>query len=86
MQKMNSIAAKSCHDDKTKWLSFRTHALDTAGIIEKLYHKWLSENIKIYMAEQLNISRDSEKADTMNCNFCRLIALLHDIGKLTPAF
>jgi len=86
MEIFNAIAAKSCYEDKNKSLSFKTHASDTAGIIEKLYQNWLSENIKNYLTEQLNLSCVFEKADRLNCNFCRLIALLHDIGKLTPAF
>ena len=86
MKNFDTIAAKSCHEDKNKSLSFKTHASDTAGIIEKLYQYWLSENIKNYLTEQLNLSCVFEKADRLNCNLCRLIALLHDIGKLTPAF
>lgn len=86
MKIFDYIAAKSNFEDNTKWLSFRTHALDTAGIITKLYHEWLSDSIKKYMSQHLHLSNDDEQSDCANCNFCRLLALLHDIGKITPAF
>ncbi len=86
MKNFDYIAAKSCHDDKTKWLSFKVHSLDTAGVIRYLYDKWLPENIKIYLLKHLNLTCDYDKADQFNRNFCQLLALLHDIGKLTPAF
>jgi len=86
MTNFDNIAAKSRSDDKSKWISFKVHSLDTAGIMRKLYHRWLSENIKFYLIKELHLSNDNEEAENAVGNFCELIALLHDIGKLTPAF
>lgn len=80
------IAAKSDHNDKTKWLPFKIHNSDTSGIIELLYDKWLPESVKRYISTNLNVSYDVEESDYKTKNLCKLIALIHDIGKITPAF
>ena len=71
-ESLSVIAAKSCRSDKTRWLPFVVHAIDTTGIIEKLFNKWLPEHVR------------NELSTT--AEFPKLIALLHDTGKITPAF
>ena len=60
MDKLDLIAAKSERNDKTKWLSFKIHALDTAGIMEMLFNKWLSNAVRNYIIESLDISADRD--------------------------
>ncbi|MDE6780686.1 MAG: CRISPR-associated helicase Cas3' [Ruminococcus sp.] len=86
MQNIDIIAAKSDCNDKTKWLPYKIHNLDTEGIIELLYDEWLSESVKRYISTNLNLSYDIEESEYKVKNLCRLIALIHDIGKITPAF
>ena len=71
-ESLSVIAAKSCRSDKTRWLPFVVHAIDTEGIIEKLFSKWLPEHVR------------NELSTT--AEFPKLIALLHDTGKITPVF
>lgn len=86
MHDIDLIAAKSDRNDKTKWLPYKIHASDTEGIMKLLYDKWLSKSVKDYISKNLNVSYDIEESDYMARNLCRLIALIHDIGKITPAF
>lgn len=86
MKKIDLIAAKSDHNYKTKWLPYKIHNLDTEGIIGFLYDRCLSESVKRYISTNLNVSYDVEESEYKARNFCRLIALIHDIGKITPAF
>lgn len=86
MSKLDLIAAKSDRLDSNKWLPFKAHALDTAGIMENLFNLWLSDATREYIISELNVSLDREQGEEIACNFCRLLALLHDIGKLTVAF
>lgn len=86
MQDIDLIAAKSDRNNKTKWLPYKIHNLDTEGIMELLYDKWLSESVKSYISTNLNLSYDIEESKYKVKNLCRLIALIHDIGKITPAF
>lgn len=86
MQGIDAIAAKSDHNNKTKWLPYKIHALDTEGIMELLYERWLSKSVRKYISINLNTSYDIEESDYIAKNFCRIIALIHDIGKITPAF
>lgn len=86
MSKLELIAAKSDSLDRNKWLPFKVHALDTAGIMENLFNLWLSCATREYLISELNVSLDREQGEEIACNFCRLLALLHDIGKLTVAF
>lgn len=86
MTKIDMIAGKSDCNDKSKWLSFKTHSIDTAGIMDKLYREWLPKSVRKYIFKSLNFSYDIKESEYRTGDFCRLIALLHDIGKLTPAF
>ena len=71
-----NIAAKSCHNDRTEWLPFVIHAIDTAGIIKHLFNRWLPEQIRHKTLQVLKYPQECFE----------LSALLHDIGKVTPAF
>ena len=78
------IAAKSCNDPN-KWLSFITHAKDTAGIMMKLLGR-ISDHEREYLAAELNLGFGYDKSIDISEKLCLLTAYLHDIGKLTPAF
>lgn len=80
------MAAKSGPCEKNKWLSFVTHSEDTADIMCKLFDRWLSKHDKDYIAGYLGDYVDNDSAMKAVRGFCRLVALIHDIGKLTPAF
>ena len=86
MDNIEIMAAKSSSSDKSKWLSFTAHSEDTADMICRIYDKWLSLKERRYIAVQLDNKSDIDTAVSNARNYCRLIALLHDIGKLTPAF
>ena len=86
MKNIYYMAAKSCRDDKTKWLPFPVHSEDTAGIAVLLFQKWLSEAARNYISRSLITCSDREQNEIAACNFCKFISLTHDIGKLTPAF
>lgn len=71
------MIAKSDRRDRNGWLPFYIHALDTAAIIKRLIkHYGLDRSWKFIC----NMDRDAFIKTVI------LIALLHDIGKLTPAF
>ena len=53
MQNIDIMAAKSCENDPSKWLSFVTHSNDTADIIEQLFEKRLSDNERLFIAQNL---------------------------------
>ena len=86
MDNIEIMAAKSSSADKSKWLSFTAHSEDTADMICKIFDKWLSSKERRYIAMQLDNRSDIDTAVSNARNYCRIIALLHDIGKLTPAF
>lgn len=86
MDNIEIMAAKSSSADQNKWLSFTAHSEDTADMICKIYDKWLSSKERRYIAMGLDNGSDMDTAVSNARNYCRLIALLHDIGKLTPAF
>lgn len=86
MDLLDIIAAKSCAENPSLWLPFNVHAIDTEKIIEKLFNKWLSEAERLYIANELGASGDIDNAEGVACRLCRFIALIHDIGKITPAF
>ena len=83
---LHIIAAKSDRSDTTKWLPFTVHSRDTAGIIRKLFCKWLPESERNYIILNLFETGESEENEVKAADFCVLTALLHDIGKITPAF
>lgn len=68
------FAAKS--GDGGRWLPVRAHLLDTAGIMERLVLRWLSPSAARAVFE--------DPAEIVR--LCVFIAMVHDIGKLTPLF
>ena len=80
---MNALAAKSDRMDKSKWLPLVIHASDTAGIMRKLFSLWLPDHVKNELLK--NIPLHVEPSSYVK-RLCELIALLHDIGKITPSF
>lgn len=46
MKTSELLAAKSSFEDNTKWLPFNVHASDTAGIIKRLFNKWIAQNVR----------------------------------------
>lgn len=85
MKTSELLAAKSSFEDNTKWLPFNVHASDTAGIIKRLFNKWIAQNVRRRLCAAIGIE-SSENAEEIVCNYCKFIALVHDIGKLTSAF
>ncbi len=83
---IKQIAAKSNRSDPSQWLPFQIHAADTEEIIERLFYKWLPQSIQKYISDALALGFDADSREEQTVNYCRLLALLHDIGKLTPAF
>ena len=79
---LNYIAAKSDSKSRVLWLPLLVHASDTEYIIKRLFNSWLSDAERNHISSALFDTDDTDKA----CNYCRLIAMLHDIGKITPAF
>lgn len=77
------LAAKSRHQTPGMWLPFSAHSRDSAGIMERLYWKWLPDAVRRTLAASIRLHSDWE--ETL-AQYCRLLALLHDIGKLTPSF
>ena len=80
---MNALAAKSDRTDKSKWLPLIIHANDTAGVIKMLFNQWLPDQVKNELLKNIPLHIASPN-DTRR--FCELIALLHDVGKITPSF
>lgn len=62
--------------DKQLWLPFWIHSSDTEGTMVNLLSAWLSQRTKQALCV------DEEEL----ARVCRFLALVHDIGKLTPAF
>lgn len=85
MKKLEIMAAKSSMIDSGKWLSFITHSQDTAGIMSELFER-MSDHEKEYLASGLYPESTYDESIRKTKNLCVLAALLHDIGKLTPAF
>ena len=69
------LPGKSGFDDGKKWLPVRVHALDTKAAMERLLNFWVPERIRqsLHTVDRLS-------------DVCAFLALVHDIGKLTPAF
>ena len=80
------FAAKSDRLDAEKWLPFHAHAWDTAEIMERLLCQWLPDAVHHTLTAQLFPQLDFDRAEEQLAAFCRLLGLLHDTGKLTPAF
>ena len=87
MEKIISLfPAKSCKDNSMMWLPFKVHSYDTAGIIERLFNHWIPDSLRQYISKGLSVNSSKDNSEDVAFNFCRLMALLHDTGKLTPAF
>ena len=87
MDILNIAAAKSLNEDHSKWISFMLHSMDTGEIIERIFYERLSDSERNYIVSSLfEKETDMSEAEEKTANFCRLIALLHDIGKLTYVF
>lgn len=70
------LAAK--YDSGEMWLPYYAHLVDTAGVAEKLFNHWLPAHIiEAIMKQNPSIQLDK---------LCTFIALVHDIGKVTPIF
>ena len=60
MKTSELLAAKSSFEDNTKWLPFNVHASDTAGIIKRLFNKWIAQNVRRRLCAAIGIeSSDS---------------------------
>ena len=87
MDILNIAAAKSLKEDRSKWISFMLHSMDTCEIIDRIFYERLSDSERNYIVSSLfEKETDMSEAEEKTANFCRLIALLHDIGKLTYVF
>ena len=71
-------AAKTDRQDAQLYLPVWMHAQDTAGVMERLYREWLAGAVIGRLAAE--IGKD------MLLRVCRLLALIHDLGKLTAQF
>lgn len=63
--------------------SLVTHLLDTADVADLLWDRWMSARMRASLA--LGITGASED-DEIARRIIRFLALIHDIGKATPAF
>lgn len=70
------LTAKTSRDDENLWLPLTDHLKDTAGVIENLAKRWLSGSVYY----ETGISKKE------GIKVARLLALVHDLGKSTPAF
>ncbi len=69
------LPGKSGFDDGQKWLPASIHALDTSAVMERLLSCWVPDRV-----------RQSLRTVDRLTDVCAFLALVHDIGKLTPAF
>ncbi len=72
-----AMAAKSSRKNSSEWLPFWMHSMDTAGILKKLYRRWVP--VSIFSAMEGMREEDIEK-------LLVFLGLIHDIGKLTAVF
>ena len=70
-----SVPAKA-DATRSEWLPLWIHLEDTAGVLEWLYSHWLPES------EKYALFQDKPALESQ----LRLLGLLHDIGKASPAF
>ncbi len=75
--KLLIMAAKSNSKTPEEWLPFWMHAMDTAGILKKLLHRWIP--VSVFGAMNELQEEDVEK-------LLMFLGMVHDIGKLTPLF
>lgn len=57
------------------WLPLWVHLEDTAGVMNLLIQKWVPEAVYEQIGREVDLTP-----------LCRFLALVHDIGKATPAF
>ena len=74
-QRLRQIPAKADVSGAC-WLPFWIHSMDTAEIIVRLLNEWLPE----HFAEVCGCGAEELR------KLCRFLALVHDLGKLTPVF
>ena len=61
MKTSELLAAKSSFEDNTKWLPFNVHASDTAGIIKRLFNKWIAQNVRRRLCAAIGIESSEKK-------------------------
>jgi CRISPR-associated endonuclease/helicase Cas3 len=76
---MNFWAKKS--KDCFEYLTVNQHLEDTAFSIEHLYYDWISVGLKEFF--DIEMAKSSE---IHPLNILKFLALVHDIGKVSPAF
>lgn len=72
-----AMTAKSSKNNSNKWLPFWMHCYDTAGILKKLYSRWVPVATISAMG---NISEEELEKIIL------FLGMVHDIGKLTILF
>ncbi len=72
------LPGKSDRESGASWLPTWMHLLDTEGIMHHIADEWLPESIRRELSSGIDIDEF--------VRICRLSALLHDLGKLTPDF
>ena len=77
-QPMGCYSLMAKYNSQKGWLPYWAHALDTAGVMEKLANHWLSKSTITCI--QQNIGQEDI------IPFLQFVALVHDMGKLTPIF
>lgn len=70
------IAAKTSKEDENLWLPLSWHLLDTAAVMDYLVNKWLPAAVY----HELGMKRTECR------KYAHFLALVHDLGKATPAF
>lgn len=75
---LSLLPGKSDRDSGDLWLPTWLHAMDTAGVAQRLFACWLPQAIRDRLAEEVG----EEGASSL----IALLALVHDLGKMTPLF
>ena len=75
---LSLLPGKSGRDHTGMWLPTWLHALDTAGVVKRLLLHWLPQSVREGLSQELG--------EDGAVSFAVLLALLHDIGKMTPLF
>ena len=80
IQASHGFAAKTDRENEELYLPVWMHALDTAGVMDYLVEKWLSENTVRHLTQSMAGHRETL------AGLCRLLALINDIGMHTALF